>query len=274
MCVHKKVTQVGRAMLMVTAGLMAAGLLAAQLHAQSFILSQNGKSVGKANLSLKQAAGGFDASSEVKIDMPDLKYNFSNKQILDGSYHLRSSELKGSVNGTSAMVTTIQQGTQFLMKINANGQATNTPLTFHPQSVLYPDFDPGALQLMLYLGAARNNRDIWAIIPKQAGSISALRIATDADRQGTLDGVQIPVHHFTVTLDTTKAEVFSSPRNELLQAEWSDEGFAIVRDGFKLTPPARPSAPPPAPAQPPAGQQGQQAQPNGQAPQQAPQPQQ
>ncbi len=54
MCVDTKRNQIGRVLWMLSAGLMAVGLLAAQLHAQDFTLSQNGKSVGKANLSLKQ----------------------------------------------------------------------------------------------------------------------------------------------------------------------------------------------------------------------------
>jgi hypothetical protein len=172
---------------------------------------------------------------------------------LNAGFHLQQVELKGAVNGTSATVNASPQGQQFAMKINANGSVTNTPLVFHPQAVFLPDFDPGALQVLLNLGAAHNNAGIWALIPKQAGSVAPLRIVTNADMQGTLDGNPIAVHHLTVTHDTSKTELFSSPSNELLQAEWTDEGFAMVRNGFKLTPPARPGAPPPAPAQP-AGQ--------------------
>jgi hypothetical protein len=278
MCVHKKINQIGRAMLMITAGVMAAGLLASLAHAQSFNISQNGKSVGTASLSLKQAGGGFDATSGAKIDMPGLKYSFSANETLNAGYHLNRVQLNGAVNGTTATVNTVPQGQQFVMKINANGNVTNTPLAFHPQAVFLPDFDPGALQVLLNLGAAHNNRDLWALIPKQAGSVAPLRIATNADMQGTLNGTPIEVHHLTVTYNTSKTEVFSSPRNELLQAEWTDEGFALVRQGFKLTPPARPGAPPAAPPQPAAGQpaqQGQQAQPGQPQPQpqgQAPQP--
>jgi hypothetical protein len=254
MCVHKKMNRIGRAMLMVTAGVVAAGLLAAQLHAQSFTISQNGKAVGTASLSLKQANGGFDATSGAKIDMPGLKYNFNETQTLDGGYHLTSVQLKGSVNGTAATVNTVPQGQQFLMKINANGQVTNTPLQYHPQAVFYPDFDPGSLQVLLNLGAAHNNRDLWALVPKQSGSVAALRVATKADEQGALDGRAVAVHHLTVSQDTSTIELFSGPANELLQAEWTDEGFAMVRQGFKLTPPKRPNAAPPAqpkqPAQP------------------------
>jgi hypothetical protein len=260
MCVDKKRNQIGRALWMVTAGLMAAGLIAAEAHAQTYTLSQNGKSVGKANLLLNKAAEGFAATSAANIDMPGLKYKFTENVSLDGGFHLSKVQLDGSVNGTSAKVDTSLNGQQFLMKINANGKVTNTPLAFHPQTVFLTDFDPGALQVLLNLGAAHNNANIWALIPKQTGSATALRIATNADMQGTLDGKAIPVHHLTVTFGTSKTELFSSPRNELLQAEWTDEGFAMVRNGFKLTPSSKPGAPPPAPAQP-AGQTPAQPQP-------------
>jgi hypothetical protein len=254
MCVHKRRDKIGRAVLMVTAAAALAGLIAAEADAQSFILSQNGKSVGTASLSLKAGAGGYDSTSGAKIDMPGLKYSFSENASLDGGYRLSKVQLNGSVNGTSATVNAGRQGQQFVMTINASGKVTNTPLAFHPLSVLLPDFDPGGLQAVLNLGAAHNNRDIWALIPKQTGSISALRIATKADEQGTLDGKAIAVHHLTVASDAGSTEVFSGPANELLQAEWTDEGFALVRQGFKLTPPKRPAAAPPAQPQQPAAQ--------------------
>ncbi len=246
MCVHNKMNKIGRAMLMMTAGVIAVGLMAARAHGQSFTISQNGKSVGTASLSLKQAAGGFDSTAGTKIDMPGLKYNFSENAALDAGYHLSKVQLTGSVNGTSATVNVVPQGQQFLMKINANNQVTNTPLGFHRETVFLADFDPGALQTLLNLGAAHNNSNIWALIPKQTGSITALRIATNADMQGTLNGTPLAVHHLTVTYGSDKTELFSSPKNELLQAEWTDEGFAMVRQGFKLTPSARPNAAPPA----------------------------
>jgi hypothetical protein len=232
--------------------------------AQSFQISQNGKSVGKANLRLDKSSAGFDATSDADIKMPGLTYKFTEKESLDAGYRLTKVQLDGSVNGSSATVDTSKLGAQFLVKIKANGGMTTTPLVMHPNAVFMPDFDPGGLQALLNLGAAHNNANMWALVPKQAGSITATRIATDADMQGALNGKPLTVHHLTVTYDSSKVELFSSPANELLQAEWTDEGFAMVRQGFKLTPAAKPGAPPPAPAQP---AQQQPAQPQGQAPQ-------
>jgi hypothetical protein len=242
--------------------------------AQSFQISQNGKSVGKANLRVDKSSAGFDATSDADIKMPGLTYKFTEKESLDPGYRLTKVQLDGTVNGSSAKVNTSKLGAQFLMKISANGGVTTTPLVMHPNAVFMPDFDPGALQALLNLGAAQNNANMWALVPKQSGSITAMRVATDADMQGTLNGKPITVHHLTLNYNSSKAELFSSPTNELLQTEWTDEGFAMVREGFKLTPPAKPGAPPPAPAQP---AQQQPAQPQGQTPQpqqQAPQPQQ
>ncbi len=230
--------------------------------AQNFQISQNGKSVGTANLLVSKAASGFDATSAANINMPGLTYKFTKNESLDAGYRLTRVQLNGTVNGTTATVNTSKLGAQFLMRINANSGVTTTPLVMHPNAVFMPDFDPGGLQVLLNLGAAHNNADMWALVPKQTGSIVAMRVATDADMQGTLNGKPLAIHHLTVTYDSSKVEVFSSPANELLQAEWTDEGFAMVRQGFKLTPPAKPGAPPPAPAQP-----AQPAQPQGQAPQ-------
>jgi hypothetical protein len=227
--------------------------------AQSFQVSQNGKSVGTANLLVSKSATGFDVTSAANINMPGLIYKFTENGSLDAGYRLTKVQLNGSVNGSSATVNTSKLGAQFLMKINANSNVTTTPLVMHPNAVFMPDFDPGGLQALLNLGAARNNANMWALVPKQTGSITSMQVVTNADMQGALNGKPLAVHHLTVNYDSSKVEIFSSPANELLQAEWTDEGFAMVRQGFKLTPPAKPGAPPPAPAQP--------AQPQGQTPQ-------
>ncbi len=233
----------------------------AVVSAQSFQISQNGKNVGTAGLSVKQSGGGVSLASWAKIKMPGLDYNFSENQTLDGGYRFTSAQLNGSVNGTKASVTVSPKGQQIAMKIDANGKVINTPLAFHPNAVFFPDFDPAALQTVLSLGALQNNRDLWAVIPKQTGSASAMRISTKPDEQGTVNGQQSPIHHVTLAADADNIELFFSPANELMQAEWTEEGFAMVRQGFVLKPPARPRVAPPAQQQQPAGA------PQGQAPQ-------
>jgi hypothetical protein len=138
---------------------------------------------------------------------------------------------------------------------SANGKTTNTPLPAHAGAVFLPDFDPGAFETLLALAVARNNRDLWAIIPKREGSIEPIRLATTADEQGTLDGKPIVVHHLVATIAGEDTELFSGPENQLLQAELPEKGYALVRNGFVLTPPAKAGAAPAEPKQPAPTQQ-------------------
>ena len=106
--------------------------------------------------------------------------------------------------------------------------------------------DPFAHLLDHRLG--RNGRDLWAILPKQSGAdpatVAPIRLATYADEQGTLDGKPVTVHHLVATIAGLNTDLFSGPENQLLQAELPQQGFALVRKGFVLTPPAKPIAPP------------------------------
>ena len=135
---------------------------------------------------------------------------------------------------------------QFLLNISANGRSSTTPLAGHAGAVFLPDFDPGALQTLLMLAEAQHGRDLWAIIPKQAGSVEAVQLATYSDEQGTLDGQPVSVHHLVATFAGADTDLFAGPENQLLQAELPQQGFSLIRKGFVLTPPKRPGAPPPA----------------------------
>jgi hypothetical protein len=70
-----------------------------------------------------------------------------------------------------------------------------------------------------------------------------VQLATYRDEEGTLGGKPVTVHHLVATIAGTHTDLFSGPENQLLQAELPQAGFALVRKGFVLTPPAKPIAP-------------------------------
>jgi hypothetical protein len=105
------------------------------------------------------------------------------------------------------------------------------------------DFDPGALETLLALAVTQNNRDLWAILPKEAGSVEPVQLATYPDQEGTLEGKPIVVHHLVATIAGANTELFSGPDNQLLQAELPQPGFALIRKGFVLKPSAKPIVP-------------------------------
>jgi hypothetical protein len=229
----------------------------ASAFAQStnFTIAQRGHPVGTASFNFSPAPNGRLFTSQVHISMQGLNYALSNSEELFPSGHLRHAQISATVNGSAVNLSARLDSAQYLLNISANGRAATTRLEFHPAAILLPDFDPGALQALLDLSnspsAARS--DLWAILPKQytaddgstqPASIQPIQLATYRDEQGTLDGKPILVHHLIVTIASSQTELFSGPDNQLLQAELPQQGFALVRDGFVLTPPARPIAPP------------------------------
>jgi hypothetical protein len=222
-------------------------------HGQSadFILSQHGKAVGTASFNFKATSDGYDSAALVRINMQGLNYSLSKTEQLTQANQLRGVQLNAAVNNAAVNVTAAPEENPaapiLVLKISANGQQTSTRLATHPAAVFLPDFDPGALETLLSLTVAHNSRDLWAIIPKKAGSVAPVQVATLADEKGTLDGNPIVVHHLEATIGKEVTDLFSGPENQLLQAELPQPGFAMVRKGFVLTPPSKPGAPPPPP---------------------------
>jgi hypothetical protein len=207
-----------------------AGLLAlippcALAQTGSFVISQHGHAVGTANFNFTASPHGYDSTSVVRIAMQGLDYALSKTEQLTAANHLRHVQLSATVNNSAVTVTGAPDTAQILLNISANGRSSTTRLDPHTAAV------------------TQNNRDLWAILPKQAGSIAPIQLATYADEQGTLDGKPIAVHHLVATISGAATDLFSGPENQLLQAELPQQGFALVRKGFVLTPPAKPGAP-------------------------------
>jgi len=209
----------------------------------SFTINQSGQPVGTASFNFTSKPEGYDSTSVVRIDLQGLNYALSKTEKLTPDNRLQHVLLNGVVNGAAVTVTGAPDAAQLLLNFSANGRSTTTRLTSHPATVFLADFDPGALETLLTLAVTQGNRDLWAIIPKQGGSVEPITLATYADEQGTLEGKSIPVHHQVATIAGANTDLFSGPENQLLQAEMPQQGFVLVRKGFVLTPPAKPLAP-------------------------------
>ncbi len=209
----------------------------------SFEILQNGQSVGTASFQFTATKDGFDSMSLVKVDLQGLDYALSKNEQLSAGNQLQHAILSATVNGEAVNVVAAPDAAQFLLNISANGKSSTTRLDAHAGAVLLPDFDAGALETLLALAVAQNNRDLWVILPKEAGSIEPVRLATYPDQEGTLDGKPVTVHHLEATIAGANTELFSGPENQLLQAELPEGGFVLIRKGFALKPPAKPIVP-------------------------------
>lgn len=224
-------------------GVHKANVSPAGLETASFEIAQHGHGVGTASYSFRRTPHGFDSSSLVNVAMEGLDYALSKNEELSPVNELVHVQLNATVNGEAVNVVAKPDAAQFLMNISARGKSSTTRLDAHKGAIFMADFDPGALETLLALAAAQNNRGLWAILPKESGSIEPVQLATYPDQRGTLDGKQITVHHFVAKIAGANTDLFAGPRSELLQAELPQEGFALVRKGFVLSPSARPEAP-------------------------------
>jgi len=218
----------------------------------SFQVAQHGHMVGTASFQISAEPAGYDSTSLVRVSMDGLDYALSKNESLSSARQLEHAQLSATVNGEAVNVVAAPDSAQYLVNISASGHSSTTKLDSHPAAVLLPDFDPGALENLLALAAAQNNRDLWAILPKSTGSIEPVQLATYPDQEGTLDGKAITVHHLVATIAGANTDLFSGPENQLMQAELPQEGFALIRDGFVLTPPAKPITPAEGAAPPPS----------------------
>lgn len=216
---------------------------AAPAQSASFEIAQNGHAVGTASFQFTATAQGYDSSSLVNVAMKGLDYSLSKTERLSAANEFEHVVLSATVNGSAVSVTGKPDAAQFLLNISAGGKSTTTRLPGHEAAVFLPDFDPGALETLLTLAVQHNGRDLWAILPKNSGSIEPVQLATYADQQGVLDGKPIAVHHLIATIAGAQTDLFSGPENQLLQAELPQQGFALVRKGFVLKPPAKPVEP-------------------------------
>jgi hypothetical protein len=206
-------------------------------------VSQHGKPVGTASFHFAATADGYDSSSVVQVAMQGLNYALSKNEELSSANELKHVQLSATVNDQAVNVTAAPDSAQLLMNVSANGRSSTTRLDAHGNAIFLPDFDPGALETLLALAVSHNNRDLWAIVPKQAGSVAPISLATYADEQGTLEGKPVTVHHLVATIGGANTDLFFGPESQLLQAELPQAGFALVRKGFVLKPPAKPIVP-------------------------------
>jgi len=225
------------------AWVLVAASFAASAQEASFTVSQHGKPVGTASFHFAATADGYDSSSVVQVAMQGLNYALSKNEELSSANELKHVQLSATVNDQAVNVTAAPDSAQLLMNVSANGRSSTTRLDAHGNAIFLPDFDPGALETLLALAVSHNNRDLWAIVPKQAGSVAPISLATYADEQGTLDGKPVTVHHLVATIGGANTDLFFGPESQLLQAELPQAGFALVRKGFVLKPPAKPIVP-------------------------------
>src|SRR5580692_8542616 len=139
--------------------MMGALPIAARAQAGEFEIAQSGHTVGTAKFQFTATKDGYDSTSLVKVAMEGLDYSLSKDEQLTAANQLEHAILSAIVNGEAVNVVAAPDAAQLLLSISAGGKSSRTRLAAHPGAVLLADFDPGALETLLALAAAQNNRD-------------------------------------------------------------------------------------------------------------------
>lgn len=231
------------AMLLVLAG---SGTAAAQRV--NYIISQHGQKVGAAEVRVNPGKDSLRYTMQVKVAQGGLAYALSGTEEVTREWSLRRAQMSGTVNGHAVQIDVTRQGTSgagtaYNMDISADGKTTKVVLPPHPINALVADFDPVGLEALLQSHAFRYGREVWVMVPKDAGWAEPVVVTTFADEQGTLNGYPVVVHHVKAKWNGEVTDLFSNDEHELLQAELPQQGFALIREGFVLTPSAKPAAP-------------------------------
>ena len=225
--------------------LIAVAALVPSLCAQSgtFTIAQHGHAVGTATVNVTAAPQGYTTTSVVRVAMQGLNYNLSETQQLTSANAIKHVQLSATVNGSAVTVTAAPDAAQFLLNISANGRSTTTRLAEHGRRL------PPRLRPRRAGNAARPRRS-----PQQRRSLGHrpqecrlhrahptrhLRRRTGHPRRQAHRRSSPCCHH-----RRRGYRPLLRPASQLLQAELPQNGFALVRKGFILTPPAKPGAPP------------------------------
>ncbi len=226
---------------------------AARGQSASFEIAQHGHPVGTASYRFIATPQGYTSTSLVRVAMQGLDYALSKDESLTPANHLRHVSLSATVNGSAVTAVAKPDAGKLLLNISASGRSTTTDVARRTRARCFsPTSMPARWRHCSRWQLSRTTAICGPSFPRRRAQWCRCELATYADMQGTLNGKTIAVHHLVATIAGAETELFSGPENQLLQAELPQEGFALVRKGFVLQPPARAPAPPPHPQTAPA----------------------
>ncbi len=216
-----------------------------------FTINQGSHPVGRSDFSIQptaqssnSVAGAYSVSSHGTVTLQNTQYSFSGSGSLDPDLGILSENLNGIVNGSAVTFAVHSDGASFAIEISANGRSFRNSLNRPAQAAFFPDFDLASYEVLLELAARHPGATLSALIPKQTGILSVAVLAPQADVPARREGVNVNVHHTSLTIGSVISELYYSLDDRILEVDIPEQAFAMVRDNFQL------QQPPPPPAEP------------------------
>lgn len=157
---------------------------------------------------------------------------------LSPDYALKVDSLSARVNGVpqTAKFTADPKNSKFEYSVNAGGQQVENSFDLHPRTVILNNFDPSGVQELVYLAAIQpaSARDYWALLAQGRGVEVAMTLEPAPGGEGTLDGAELTLKHWTLTIGPTVMQIWSDQNNGLMEAAIPSQTVVYTRDGFAL----------------------------------------
>jgi hypothetical protein len=201
----------------------------------TYALDLSGHPCGTISTNINPTSNGYALATTAKLQINTTPFAFSRNGVIDRQLNPVKETLNGAVNGSAVLFALNTAAGKYAINISANGKQYSNSLAQHAHTVFLPDFDPVAVQVLITTLAT--NQSVWVLIPKQTGLLYPVQVAQKPQTQGTLDGKSVTVRHISVTIAGVSSDIFSTPTGLFLQEETPQQGFALVRNGFKLVAP-------------------------------------
>jgi len=225
-------------------------------HAQnSFVIQSKGITEGKCAYTFDKAKDGFkvfsryqariapqfhdaDPTNPVTSLSTDIQQSHGYK--LDANYAYAGGNVIDSTNQKNTgyspnKLHTVMQ----LSMVQAGVQGPSTELPLMPGSMVLPNYDPSAIQSLLYLATTHPTPDslYFLIVPGLRGpqSVQAKWTPQSDTPTGTLAGKPVTLHHFNFYFGKNLYDIYADDTNTLMETDIKGLNVSYIRTGFALS---------------------------------------
>jgi hypothetical protein len=199
----------------------------------NFVLLNSGRPIGSASFTIEKGKDGYRERSQYGIH--ESQYNDDFKVDENGNFV--SGYTQDSLTQAMSTFQVNKQRTE-LMVTMAHAYNSQTLALPNPNFLVLPDFDPGAVQVLLLTLLAHPHPDslYYLVIPGQdSTNNNAVRIESASGASGTLDGKPVSLKHVHMVYLKGTAELYADQDGNLMEADMDILHTNYVRAKFVMS---------------------------------------
>lgn len=208
-----------------------------------FKITMNDKTVGHTSFTLKPAGDKYHLTSRgdytvpASGDDPATAGDYKREAMLTSTYDLIQDATTAEAGTSRVTVYIAPSGGK--LAIGAGGQgggsSSNLQLDLHPNTVVVPNFDAGAIEVLVRMHAKLPaDAKIWGVIP--SGSVELpVEITEAGSAAGMLGGAPVTLNRYNIKFPKLIIEAYTDPSLNLMRADFPTLKASFTRDGFQTS---------------------------------------